>query len=412
MAERRKDSKNRVLKDREYQRANGSYEYKWTDGRGHRHSLYAKSLDELREKENEVIRDVIDGVKFSRKNITVNDMYDIWVKLKRGLKGNTFQNYKFCYETYVREDFGNRKICCLKKTDVRAFYNTLYDERHISVSTIDSVHTVLHQVFEMAVEDDYIRKNPTDTALTELKKAHNHEVKKRKALTVEEQALFENFIGKTNSKYFRWYPIFTVMLFTGMRVGEICGLRWQDIDLEEGTISINHTLVYYNRGDDDKCGFAINEPKTEAGKRTIPMLPKVKEAFQIEKKYQEEVGIKCTAKVDGYTDFIFVNRFGNVQHQGTLNKALRRIIRDCNYDVIEKNKDENDDVVILPPFSCHSLRHSFATRMCEANVNIKAMQSILGHKDIETTMDIYTDATRVIKDKGINDLEEYFKHIA
>ena len=151
MAERRKDSKNRVLKDREYQRANGSYEYKWTDGRGHRHSLYAKSLDELREKENEVIRDVIDGVKFSRKNITVNDMYDIWVKLKRGLKGNTFQNYKFCYETYVREDFGNRKICCLKKTDVRTFYNTLYDERHISVSTIDSVHTVLHQVFEMAV---------------------------------------------------------------------------------------------------------------------------------------------------------------------------------------------------------------------------------------------------------------------
>ncbi|WP_396334337.1 tyrosine-type recombinase/integrase [Clostridium sp. 19966] len=166
------------------------------------------------------------------------------------------------------------------------------------------------------------------------------------------------------------------------------------------------TVVYYSRGKEEGCSFAVNTPKTEAGKRIIPMLPKVKEAFLLEKKYQEECGLKCNAVVDGYTDFIFVNRFGGVQHQGTLNKALRRIIRDCNYEVLDKEK--NNDTVTLPRFSNHSLRHTFTTRMCEAGVNVKAMQDILGHADAETTMDIYAEATKDLKRAELIGFEDYF----
>ena len=191
-----------------------------------------------------------------------------------------------------------------------------------------------------------------------------------------------------------------------MRVGEITGLRWCDIDLEEETININHTLVYFDKRNEERCTFAINTTKTRAGERTIPMLPKVKEAFLMEKKYQEECGIKSEAVIDGYRDFIFVNRFGNVQHQGTLNKALRRIIRDCNFEVLDKGQGE--DAVILPKFSNHSLRHTFTTRMCEAGVNIKAMQEILGHADAETTMDIYAEATKDLKKSEIINFEDYF----
>ena len=162
-----------------------------------------------------------------------------------------------------------------------------------------------------------------------MKKAHNFEIDKRRALTVAEQDIFEAFLSE-NGQYHRWYPIFVIMLWTGMRVGEITGLRWCDIDLEEQTISVNHTLVYYSIRTEQDQIFAINTPKTKAGERIIPMLPKVKEAFLMEKAYQEECGIKSNAEVDGFRDFIFVNRFGNVQHQGTLNKALYRIIRDCN----------------------------------------------------------------------------------
>ena len=406
--ERRKDKKNRVLKEGEYQRSCGTYEFKWRDKSGGRHSISAVTLEELREKELDVLRDVLDGVKADKNNLTINDLYNSWVQLKRGLKDNTFSNYKYMYTMFVEPDFGKRKIVDLKRSDIRSFYNYLADERHVQINTIDCIHTVLHQVLELGVEDDYLRYNPSDNALKELKKARNFEVTKRRALTVSEQELFEAYLSK-QGQYHRWYPIFIIMLWTGMRVGEITGLRWSDIDLEDDTISVNHTLVYYDKRNDKRCTFAINTPKTAAGERIIPMLPKVKEAFLMEKQYQEECGLKSKAVVDGYRDFIFVNRFGNVQHQGTLNKALKRISRDCNFEILDK--PHKKDTVILPKFSNHSLRHTFTTRMCEAGVNLKAMQEILGHADAETTMDIYAEATKELKKSELIGFEEFFRKL-
>lgn len=405
--ERRKDTKNRVLKEGEYQRANGTFEYKWRDKRGKRHSIYAKTLEELREKEIDVLRDALDGIRAEKSDLTINDLFHLWVQLKRGLKENTFSNYKYMYTQFVEGDFGETLISELKRSDVRAFYNYLADEQHLKANTIDNIHTVLHQVLELGVEDDYLRYNPSDNALKELRKAHNNDSPKRRALTIPEQNLFEEFLSE-QGQYHKWYPIFVVLLWTGMRVGEITGLRWCDIDLENETIDINHTLVFFSKGKSKGCKFAINTPKTEAGRRVIPMLPKVKEAFLMEKQFQEEVGLKCTTSVDGYTDFIFINRFGSVQHQGTLNKALRRIIRDCNYEVLDNVHAKN--TVTLPRFSNHSLRHTFTTRMCEAGVNIKAMQDILGHADAETTMDIYAEATKDLKRSEMINFDEYFNN--
>lgn len=133
---------------------------------------------------------------------------------------------------------------------------------------------------------------------------------------------------------------------------------------------MNHTLVYYNHRDEHGCYFSINTPKTKAGIREIPMTEGVVEAFKMEKEYQEENNIISVSYIEGYSDFIFVNRFGEVQHQGTLNKALRRIMRDCNGEILENN-DIDDEPVLLPCFSCHVLRHTFATRMCESGHECK-----------------------------------------
>jgi len=366
--------------------------------------VYAKTLDELREKEVDVLRDILDGIRADKNNLTINDLYYRWIQLKKGLKANTFQNYQYMYKQFVEPDFGEMHIVDLKRTDIRAFYNSLADCQHLKANTIDNIHTVLHQVLELAVEDEYLRYNPADNALKELKKAHNYDTERKRALTIKEQGLFEDFLSK-EGRYHKWYPIFIIMLYTGMRVGEITGLRWDDIDLKEGFISVNHTLVYFNRGGNQKCGYAINTPKTKAGERVIPMLPKVKDAFIMERKHQIETGLSCNAVIDGYTNFIFINRFGNTQNQSTLNKALRRIIRDCNYEILDKGKKK---AVILPRFSNHSLRHTFTTRMCEAGVNIKAMQDILGHADAETTLQIYTDATKEMKKAELINFEDYF----
>ena len=127
----------------------------------------------------------------------------------------------------------------------------------------------------------------------------------------------------------------------------------------------------------------------------------------MEKEFQEMCGLKCNATVDGYADFIFINRFGGVQHQGTLNKALRRIIRDCNYEVLDESKDI-ENVTLLPPFSCHSLRHTFTTRMCEAGVNVKVMQGVLGHADSAITLDVYAEAQPEFQQEEMLNLADYF----
>lgn len=406
MATKRKDSHRIVLKKGEYQRTNGTYAYRWTDGKGKRHEVYARDLDDLRAKEKEIDADTNEGIKVEARYVIINEMYDLWVQLKRGIKDNTFENYKYMYNTFVRPSFGKKRIQTLKKSDVKFFYNYLADQRCLQASTIDSIHNVLHQVLDMAVDDKYIRSNPSDKALKELKQSHAFKTEKRRALTIAEQELFLNYL-RNNETYSHWYPIFAVMLGTGMRVGEITGLRWGDIDLDNGVIDINHTLVYYCHRHEvelNGCYFNINTPKTKASNRKIPMIESVKEAFLMEKANQEKSGIKCSVVIDGYSDFIFVNRNGKTQHQGTLNKAIRRIIRDCNDEVLLN--DENA-TVLLPHFSCHSLRHTFSTRMCEAGINVKVIQDTLGHQDISTTMNIYTDATKEMKKQEFESLDNY-----
>lgn len=408
MAVKRKD-KNRVVLRRgeSYRESDGRYFYRWTDTTGKRHAVYARTLDDLRIKEESITRDISDGIKAEAQTVTLNQIYELWKDVKRGLKNITFQNYCYMYDTFVSNSFGKKRISSIRKSDVKRFYNTLVDERCLAASTIDSIHTVIHQLFGMAIDDNYIRSNPSDNALHELKKSREFMEDKRSALTEEQEKIFLGYLNDSPI-YKHWYPIFAVMIGSGLRVGEVTGLRWQDIDLKNGIIDVNHTLVYYAHrivkpGEKKGCYFAINSTKTPASKRQIPMLDFVKEAFKMEKRYQQEAEIRCNAVIDGYTDFIFVNRFGNVQHQGTLNKAIRRIIRDCNSELIERGSNA-DHLVILPHFSCHSLRHTFATRMCEKGVNIKVIQDVMGHTDISTTMNIYTDATKDMKARAFADL--------
>ena len=126
---KRKDKDRIVLRKGESQRKDGNYDYRWTTSDGKRHSVYAKTLEELRAKEEEILRDKCDGIKTEARYVTINDVFEVWKQLKRGLKDNTFQNYKYMYEQFVKPDFGNTRVSQLKKSDVKRFYNMLADER-------------------------------------------------------------------------------------------------------------------------------------------------------------------------------------------------------------------------------------------------------------------------------------------
>ena len=154
------------------------------------------------------------------------------------------------YRTFVQPGFGKLKVVNVKKIDVRQFYNRLYDEGTMKISTMETIQNVLHQVFQLAVDDDIIRHNPCDNMLRELKQVYGDDSDKRRALTSEEQKIFLDYL-LNHPKEKRWYPVFYILANTGMRAGELTGLRWCDVNMKKGMISINHTLVYYDKRNEE-----------------------------------------------------------------------------------------------------------------------------------------------------------------
>lgn len=122
------DSHHVRLRTGEIQRKTGSYMYRWTDKLGKRNTIYAATLEDLREQEEQILVDQHDGIKANIKNVTVNDVYELWCQLKRGIKDSTMKNYIYMYELFVKPTFGKKKLVQVKKSDVRRFYNQLIDD--------------------------------------------------------------------------------------------------------------------------------------------------------------------------------------------------------------------------------------------------------------------------------------------
>lgn len=412
MAKARKDNRGRVLRKGETQRKYDlMYIYTYTDPFTHnRKYLYSKDLMELREKEKTLIRDQLDGLDvYAAGKSDLNFVFDRYISTKTELRSTTHTNYTYIYNHFVRETFGKKKIADIKYSDVLHFYLHLIKEKGIQVNTLETVHTVLRPTFQLAVRDGLIRSNPCDGVMAEVKKrpGKNHGV--RHALTIEQQRAFMNYITD-HPVYYRWRPLFTVLLGTGCRIGEIIGLRWKDVDYEKGMISINHSVTYYPRSDNSyRCEFQVSLPKTDAGIRNVPMMEEVRDAFLEEKAMQKESGIKNEMEVDGMSGFIFCNRFGNLHNPQAINRAIKRITENYNSEEIVKAKKENRPAVIIPHFSCHHLRHTFCTRFCENESNVKVIQAVMGHKNIETTLDIYAEVTDAKKTESIENLSRNLK---
>lgn len=407
MAKARKDNKGRALRKGEYQRKeDGRYAFAYTDALGKRIVVYASTLKELREKETKLLQDRIEGIDtYVQGKASLNFVFQRYITTKSELRSTTFSNYVYCYRHFVRDTFGKRPIASIKYSDVLQFYQYLLLEKKLNISTIESVHTLLHPTFQMAVRDSIIRNNPSDGVMATLKKKNKASSQMRDALTVEQQRSFLRYVSES-PLYSRWTPLFVVMLGTGCRVGEIVGLRWCDLDFDERMISINHSVTYYPRVKDSfKCSHEVSLPKTEAGIRTIPMLDAVYEAFLEEMEYQKETGPNKTV-INGMSGFVFMNRFGSVHNPEGINRVIKRIVASHNADEIVAAERQKRKPVILPNFSCHVLRHTFCTRFCENETNAKVVQSVMGHKDIQTTFNKYAHVTEAKKKQSFETLSK------
>ena len=401
-------SQNRTrLRKGEYQRGKNSYMYWWVDKNGKRRYTHAKSLTELRKKEEEIFRNSLDGIDYSKLDATINSYFDLWKELKTGIRETTFASYIRYYERYVQDDFGKMKIKKVTYSSIVLFLKNLAMDKGLSFGTIRNIKVVLSMVLDIAVKDDVIRANPCRGTLKELQREYGKNVKDVRALTLKEQRVFESYLAKPGRDH-KFYPIFITMLWTGMRVGEVLGLRWEDIDFENNEININHILLYYDLGKGSGSAYKIDPPKTRNSNRIIPMLPIVREALLEEKRYQEAFGIKCETEVDGYTNFIFLNSKGHVWSHKKLNNRLTLICKAIN-DELKGNSDP--ELKVFPHVHNHMLRHTFATRMREAGADMKATSEMMGHEGIMITLTTYTDASREFKNREIAVLKDYYESV-
>ena len=403
----RKDGKGRVLRKGEhYRKTDGRYSYIYTDPLGKQRTVYANSLITLRQKEESLIRDQMDGLNvYVAGNADVNFLFDRYISTKSELRSTTYANYMYMWNHFIRDTFGRKKIKDVKYSDVLFYYSDLLNNQHLQINTLENINTVLRPSFQLAVRDDIIRKNPVDGAYCEVKKRNGGSRKTRRALTVEQQRAFMNYVAE-NPFFYHWYPLFVFLLGTGCRIGEAIGVRWDDVDLEKRIIDINHSLTYYTRADDSfKCEFRVSEPKTEAGIRIIPMMQTVYDVLKNEYERQSEEGF-CVENVDGMTNFVYLNRFGKPHNPAAVNRAIKRIVDAHNAEEEVKAKKEKRDKVMIPKFSCHIFRHTFASRFCENETNVKIIQGVMGHADVSTTMNIYAEVNQDVTRASIENLSK------
>lgn len=389
MAEKRKDNRGRILRTGESQRKDGRYQFQYTDAAGKRHCVYDMNLVDLREKEKAILRDLEDGIRGSdSKKITVNQLVGMYFENHKSIKRSTEILYNKAFDNHIKDSFiGKKPISSVRNSDMLRFFNGLL-EKGLSSGYLHIINAFLHPAFEMAVDDDLIRKNPCSGVMSKLEKT---ETVKKKAMTIDEQQRFLDFVA--NSKRFNVYlPMFTILLGTGLRIGECLGLTWHEVDFKNGLIHVTHTLCYDDYGDGYK--YYMSEPKTESGKRTIPMIGDVRKAFLTIRKNNMMLGGNGDLTVDGYRDFVFLTiKNRGLYSPAVVEEMLRRIVRVHNQEEAELAEKEKREPFLLPHITPHILRHTFCTRFCENETNVRVIQEIMGHKDIKVTMNVYSHVT-------------------
>lgn len=380
---KRVDSKGRVLRVGESQNKQGRYIYKWTDCTGARNTVYATTLVELREKEQRIQRDIQDGISSTSANMTLNQLFDLYMNTKSNIRETTRVLYLTYWSANIKPSIlSDMKISQIKQLHVKKWIIELKD-KGAKTSSIKAYKTLLTSVFQFAVDNDYIRRNPCRNC--DQDKA---EPSTKTALTKRQQEKLVDFL-ENDDLYKVYYPLILFILNTGLRAGEVCGLTKDDIDMKKGVVHVRKQLGYRNIGDGYQ--YYWQPLKTVAGHRDIPLTPAAKKALIMEKELDFALGRRAKEQeVAGRSGIVFINNRGMALSSYSIDGTIKRIISVYNQRESKEAETENREPELLPHISVHILRHTFCTRSVESGINIKTVQYLMGHSEIATTLNIYT----------------------
>ena len=366
---RRKDSKGRVLRTGESERKDGLYQFRYMQN-GKRKTIYASDLKELREKAQKALELKNIGLRYSTASINVLELVQKYINLKTGVRYATQVGYKYISNILEKDPFGQRPIRSIQMSQAKEWMKKLFYEAGYKYSSISAIKGVLAPAFQMAYEEDVIRKNPFSFNLSPI---ISNNTKQREALSDEVLRDWLDFM-KNDNTYSKYYDEIIVLLGTGLRVSELCGLTLNDLDFSGKRIKVDKQL---SRTRDGK--YYIEKTKTSNGTRYIPMLPEVYKSLDriVQSRNAEEPEIV----IDGIIGFILLDKNNRP-------KVASHIQHEIQWG-LKKYKKQNPNKII-PVITPHVLRHTFCTNMVRNGMNVKNVQYIMGHSDVTTTLNIYT----------------------
>ena len=375
------------------QRKDGKYHARYVDRFGNRKSLYDWDLRVLRKKLSEAIYVNEKQLNPVDDKTTLDDWYKCWFSTyKMGfVRPNTLVIYSGLYNNHIKDRLGNMHLTKITKIHCTNLLKDCNVLDHLQWSVLKKIKILMTDMFNRAIEDNYLVRNPMRMVRLPINKPDD-EVR---VLTQEEQnAFFECCAGTFYDN------LFIVAVNTGLRIGELAALTWEDIDIENKIIHVDKTLTYQKYLDEDCKTFHIEDPKTYSSKRDVPINDACLRALK--KQYiQKQIIQNRNIKQSEFSDRFFTTKYNTPLNTQIVSDAISKIVKELN--LVRDKLDELDD------FSCHTFRHTFATRCIESGINAKIVQAYLGHATLQMTMDLYvhvTDDTKQTEIEKLNDIND------
>lgn len=373
-----KDLKGKELGEFISQRQNGSYMARFTNRFGKRKCFYSMNLKEVKAWLNEATYEDKNKLNLTDDNITLNEWFEKWITIHKykTICLNTKRHYVHVFKKHISPVIGTKKLCDINNLMIRDLINNL-DKNGYQAETQSKVKILLVDMFDKAIIDDFAKKNPARGIKINKKECDENSV--RVLENYEQQVFFDCCKGTFYDN------LFVVAVNTGLRPGEVCALKWEDVDLDTNEVIVNKTLLYQKLEGDDQKKFHFDPPKTKQSKRRVPLNKAALIALKKQKLQSDVVkakSVKFKDVPDEFKDLLFTTKYGTPINAVVYNEAIGKIIDEINLT--------RDPLEEFEKFSAHCFRHTFATRCFESGVQPKTVQTYLGHASLKMTMDLYT----------------------
>ena len=366
----------------------GLYVARFTNRFGKRQVISDKTYNGIQKKLKEAVMADDKEINVVSNNMTLDEWYEKWMNTcKKNCRNNTKATYAKHYKR-VKEALGWRKLSKLNLVIMQEAINNLRTDNERKNSK-----KILVDMLEKAVASDLITKNVAKQITTEITK---EDKAPRRVLTVKETELF---LEEAMSTFY--YNLFVVALETGMRIGELTGLQWEDIDYKRKLIHVRHSLTYFSK--DGKYIFELHPTKTNKGLRDIPLTERAIAALQGQYFVKQKVMNNGKEPMEGFEHLVFVTKNNK--------PTTQFLITECIDGIVKRIHKKNPSLV-FEKVTPHALRHTFATRWAEIGVPIKTVSAILGHSQLQLTTDLYMHVTQDSLFEGLKQFEKTRKVVS